>query len=307
VAAIQPLSAESLVGRAARWRSRHDRTLSAALLLAPGCLLFFVFVVHPIVQTVRLSLYEWDGTGPKTWIGLVNYSELAADPTFRTALANNLIWLACYGLAPILGLALALFLNQKFRGIRLARCLFLLPFVISQVVVGVVFAWFFNAHFGLFDRLTGAIGLGPLALLDNEDTAVFAVILAGLWPQTAYCMILYLAGLTAIRPELIDAARLDGAKGWTMLWHVVLPELRPVTFLVLLVCCVSALRNFDLVTIMTGGGPYNSSTVAAFYMYEQIFLGFRYGYGAAIATALFVLIELCVLFFLWRMLCSESE
>jgi multiple sugar transport system permease protein len=307
LATIQPLSAESLLARAARWRSRHDRAFSAALLLAPGCLLFFLFVVHPIVQTIRLSFYDWDGTGAKIWIGLANYSELAADPTFRTALANNLIWLACYGLAPILGLALALFLNQKLRGIRLARCLFLLPFVISQVVVGVVFAWFFNAHFGLFDRLTDAIGLGPLALLDHEDTAVFAVILAGLWPQTAYCMILYLAGLTAIRPELIDAARLDGAKGWTMLWHVVLPELRPVTFLVLLVCCVSALRNFDLVTIMTGGGPYNSSTVAAFYMYEQIFLAFRYGYGAAIATALFVLIELCVLFFLWRMLRNESE
>lgn len=277
------------------------------MLLAPGCLLFFVFVIHPIVQTIRLSFYDWNGTGAKTWIGLANYSELAADPTFRTALANNLLWLACYGLAPILGLALALFLNQKLRGIRLARCLFLLPFVISQVIVGVVFAWFFNAHFGLFDRMTGAFGLEPLALLDNENTAVFAVILAGLWPQTAYCMILYLAGLTAIRPELIDAARLDGAKGWTMLWHVVLPELRPVTFLVLLVCCVSALRNFDLVTIMTGGGPYNSSTVAAFYMYEQIFLAFRYGYGAAIATALFVLIELCVLFFLWRMLRNESD
>lgn len=277
------------------------------MLLAPGCLLFFVFVIHPIVQTIRLSFYDWNGTGAKTWIGLANYSELAADPTFRTALVNNLLWLACYGLAPILGLALALFLNQKLRGIRLARCLFLLPFVISQVIVGVVFAWFFNAHFGLFDRMTGAFGLEPLALLDNENTAVFAVILAGLWPQTAYCMILYLAGLTAIRPELIDAARLDGAKGWTMLWHVVLPELRPVTFLVLLVCCVSALRNFDLVTIMTGGGPYNSSTVAAFYMYEQIFLAFRYGYGAAIATALFVLIELCVLFFLWRMLRNESD
>lgn len=277
------------------------------MLLAPGCLLFFVFVIHPIVQTIRLSFYDWNGTGAKTWIGLANYSELAADPTFRTALANNLLWLACYGLAPILGLALALFLNQKLRGIRLVRCLFLLPFVISQVIVGVVFAWFFNAHFGLFDRMTGAFGLEPLALLDNENTAVFAVILAGLWPQTAYCMILYLAGLTAIRPELIDAARLDGAKGWTMLWHVVLPELRPVTFLVLLVCCVSALRNFDLVTIMTGGGPYNSSTVAAFYMYEQIFLAFRYGYGAAIATALFVLIELCVLFFLWRMLRNESD
>jgi multiple sugar transport system permease protein len=305
--AVQPLPAEDFRSRAARWRSRHDRALATLLLLAPGCLLFFLFVVHPIVETVRLSFYAWDGTGAKEWIGLGNYRELLGDPIFRTAIANNLIWLLCYGLAPALGLALALFLNQRIAGVRLARCLFLLPFVISQVVVGVVFAWFFSAHFGLFDQITEALGLRPLALLDNADTAVFAVILAGLWPQTAYCMILYLAGLTAVRPELIDAARLDGAGGWTLLYHVVLPELRPVSFLVLLVCCVSALRNFDLVTIMTGGGPYNSSTVAAFYMYEQIFVGFRYGYGAAIATALFLLIEACVLVFLWRMLRSQED
>jgi multiple sugar transport system permease protein len=305
--AVEPLSAGRAVRTAGGWLSRHDRALTAALLLAPGCLLFFIFVVRPIVETVRLSFYDWDGAGPKTWVGLANYRELLADPIFHTAILNNLIWLLSYGLAPVLGLAIALFLNQRLRGIRLARCLFLLPFVISQVVVGVVFAWFFSAHFGLFDRMVEAVGLRPPALMDNADTAVFAVIVAGLWPQTAYCMILYLAGLTAMRPELIEAARLDGARGWTMLRHVILPELRPVTFLVLLVCCVSALRNFDLVTIMTGGGPYDSSTVAAYYMYEQIFLSFRYGYGAAIATALFLLIESCVLFFLWRMLRNEQD
>jgi multiple sugar transport system permease protein len=305
--ALEPLSAGRAVRTAERWRWRHDRAITATLLLAPGCLLFFIFVVRPIVETVWLSFYDWDGAGPKIWVGLANYRELLADPIFHTAILNNLIWLLSYGLAPVLGLAIALFLNQRLRGIRVARCLFLLPFVISQVVVGVVFAWFFSAHFGLFDRIVEAVGLRPPALLDNADTAVFAVIVAGLWPQTAYCMILYLAGLTAMRPELIEAARLDGARGWTMLRQVILPELRPVTFLVLLVCCVSALRNFDLVTIMTGGGPYDSSTVAAYYMYEQVFLSFRYGYGAAIATALFLLIESCVLFFLWRMLRNEQD
>ena len=305
--AVETISAGRLARTAERWRSRYDRAITAVLLLAPGCLLFFIFVIRPIAETIRLSFYQWDGTGPKSWVGLGNYRELLDDPVFHTAILNNLIWLLSYGLAPVLGLAIALFLNQRLRGIRLVRCLFLLPFVISQVVVGVVFAWFFSAHFGLFDRMVEAMGLGAPALLDNENTAVFAVIVAGLWPQTAYCMILYLAGLTALRPELIEAARLDGARGWTMLRHVILPELRPVTFLVLLVCCVSALRNFDLVTIMTGGGPYDSSTVAAYYMYEQIFLSFRYGYGAAIATALFLLIEGCVLFFLWRMLRQDQD
>jgi multiple sugar transport system permease protein len=257
--------------------------------------------VAPIVETVRLSFFDWDGTGPRLWIGLANYRELASDPVFRTAIANNMIWLVAYFAAPALGLAIALFLNQRLRGMRVARCLFLLPFVISQVVVGVVFGWFFSAHLGLFDQVVSSFGLRPPAVLDHEDTALFAIILAGLWPQTAYCMILYLAGLTTLRADLIDAARLDGARGWSMLRHIVLPQLRPVTLLVFLVCGVSALRSFDLVTIMTGGGPYNSSTVAAYYMYEQVFLSFRYGYGAAIACVLFVLIEACVLVFLWRM------
>jgi multiple sugar transport system permease protein len=305
--AVGPFSEGRLRRTALRWRSRHDRAITAVVLLAPGFLLFSLFVVRPIFETIRLSFYDWDGTGPKSWVGLGNYRELLDDPVFHTAILNNVVWLLSYGAAPVMGLAIALFLNQKLRGIRLARCLFLLPFVISQVVVGVVFAWFFSAHFGLFDRMVEAIGFNPPALLDHENTAVFAVILAGLWPQTAYCMILYLAGLTALRPELIEAARLDGARGWTMLRHVILPELRPITFLALLVCCVSALRNFDLVTIMTGGGPYDSSTVAAYYMYEQVFIGFRYGYGAAIATALFLLIEGCVLFFLWRMLRDEQD
>jgi len=289
------------------WRSRHDRVLSAILLLAPACVMFFVFVIWPIVQTFRLSFYAWDGVGPKRWIGAGNYRELLNDPVFLHAITNNVIWLLCYGLAPIVGLAIALFLNQKIRGIRVARCLFLLPFVISQVVVGVVFGWFFSAHFGLFDKIVAAFDLPPMALLDHENTAVFGVIAAGLWPQSAYCMILYLAGLTALKPELIDAARLDGAEGWTMLRHVVLPQLRPITYLVLLVCCVSALRNFDLVTIMTGGGPYNSSTVAAYYMFEQIFLSFRYGYGAAIASVLFGMIEICVIYFLWQMTRREHD
>jgi multiple sugar transport system permease protein len=118
-------------------------------------------------------------------------------------------------------------------------------------------------------------------------------------------MALYLTGLTGLRPELIDSARIDGAKGVSLLWHVVLPHLRPVTFIVAMVCVVSALRSFDLVMIMTAGGPYNSTMVLGYYMYEQTFLSLRYGYGAAIATVLFALMGTCVGFFLWRLLRRE--
>ena len=289
------------------WWRRHQMALTPFLLLLPASLFFAVFVIYPIVSSVRLSLYDWDGVNPPTWVGTGNYAELVTDPVFWTAIVNNLWWLIAFMLAPVFGLAIALFLNQTVPGIRLAKSLFFFPFVISQVVVGLVFSWFFNSEFGLLNAMLDGLGLPRAAPLESETWATFAIIVAGLWPQTAYCMILYLTGLTAINPELIEAARMDGAKGWRLLWNIVLPQLRPATFIAVVVCVVGALRSFDLVSIMTLGGPYNSSSVLAYYMYEQTFLSFRYGYGAAIATVLFLLLDVYIAFFLWNMLRRERR
>jgi multiple sugar transport system permease protein len=289
------------------WWRRHQMALTPLLLLLPACLFFGVFVIYPIFASVRLSLHDWDGISEPTWLGLGNYQELLEDPVFWTAVVNNVWWLVAFMLAPVFGLAIALFLNQQVLGIRLAKSLFFFPFVISQVVVGLVFSWFFHPQFGILNQILEGLGLPPTALLEDERWATFAVIVAGLWPQTAYCMILYLTGLTAISPDQIEAARMDGAKGWRLLWHVILPQLRPATFIAVVVCVVGALRSFDLVSIMTLGGPYNSSTVLAYYMYEQTFLSFRYGYGAAIAAVLFLLMDVYIAFFLWNLLRRERR
>ena len=287
------------------WWRRHQMALTPALLLAPAVVLFSIFVLYPIASSLWLSLHEWDGISPKKFVGLGNYVELFSDDVFWTAIVNNVWWLALYMLAPVIGLAVALFLNQAVFGIRLYKSLFFFPFVISQVVVGLVFSWFLNPQFGLLVRALAALGLPQVSLLDSERWATFAVIAAGLWPQSAYCMILYLTGLTAMNPEVIEAARMDGVGGRKLLWHIVLPELRPATFIAVVVSVVGALRSFDLVAIMTLGGPYNSSTVLAYYMYEQTFLSSRYGYGAAIATVLFFIMDVYIAFFLWRMLRRE--
>ena len=289
------------------WWQRHQMRLAPAILLTPALLFFAVFVIWPIIASVWLSFFEWDGVSPKEWIGLSNYQELTTDDVFWTAIGNNVWWLLSFMLAPVFGLAVALFLNQTVFGMRLVKSLFFFPFVISQVVVGLVFSWFFNAQFGLLNQILASFGLPPTALLEDENWATFAVIIAGLWPQTAYCMILYLTGLTAINPEQIEAARMDGAKGWRLLWNIVLPQLRPATFIAVVVCVVGALRSFDLISIMTLGGPYNSSTVLAYFMYEQTFLSFRYGYGAAIATVLFLIMDIYIAFFLWNMLRKETR
>ncbi len=305
--ALRPAPRPTLIRVPETWWRRHQMALTPALLLLPAVVLFSTFVLWPIGSSLWLSLHSWDGVSPPVFIGLGNYAELLTDDVFWTAIVNNVWWLALYMLAPVVGLAVALFLNQTVMGIRLYKSLFFFPFVISQVVVGLVFSWFLNPQFGLLAAGLKGLGLPVVSLLDSERWATFAVIAAGLWPQSAYCMILYLTGLTAMNPEVIEAARMDGVGGRKLLWHVVLPELRPATFIAIVVSVVGALRSFDLVAIMTLGGPYNSSTVLAYFMYEQTFLSSRYGYGAAIATVLFLIMDVYIAFFLWRMLRREAN
>jgi multiple sugar transport system permease protein len=278
---------------------------ATVILLAPACTLFAVFVVYPIFASIRLSLYDWNGVGPMTFVGLANYRELAADAVFHAGLGNNLRWLACYIAAPVAGLLLALFLHRAGTALRIVRTPFFIPFVMSQVVVGLVFSWFFNARFGLVNELLGLAGISAVSPLDSETWSLYPMIAAGLWPQIAYCMILYTTGLATIPGDSIDAARVDGARGVTLLRSVIVPQLRPVHFLVGMVCAVAALRSFDYVMIMTLGGPYNSSTVLAFYMYEQTFVALRYGYGAAIASVLLCLMSAIIVALLVRMFQKE--
>lgn len=275
------------------------------LFLAPALIAFLVFVINPIVQSIWVSFHQWDGLGDKTWVGLQNYIELFDDEIFYVSLKNNLIWLVLYMLAPVFGLLLALLLNQQLRGLRLVKALFFFPFVISQVVVGLVFSWFMDPSFGLLAEAFSAVGLEPVPVLSNEDYVTYGIIAAGLWPQIAYCLILYLTGLQSVNPEVVEAARMDGAKSLSMLRYIVLPELRPATFIAVVVTVIGALRSFDLVAIMTAGGPYGSSTVLAYYMYEQAIFNYRMGYGAAIATVLFLIMDVYIAFFLRRMLRRE--
>jgi multiple sugar transport system permease protein len=235
--------------------------------------------------------------------------ELWSDPDFITALKNNVIWLVGFLLAVPIGLGLALYLNQSVFGIRAVKSMFFFPFVISQVVIGLVFSWFYNPTNGLFTHVLQFFGAGDVAVLSDETWVTYGIVAAGLYPQIAYCMILYLTGLNNLRPDLIEAARLEGAKGWQLLWHVVLPQLRPATFIAVVVTVIGSLRSFDMISIMTSGGPYGSSRVLAYYMYEQALseYGYRMGYGTAIATVLFLVMLVYITFVLTRIYQQEKE
>ncbi len=310
---------------------RNKVAIAPWMFLSIGLVFFMIYVIVPIFQSISYSFTRWNGlydingiwTGE--WVGLHNYKLLLNDPNFYTSLWNNLLWLLLFMLAVPIGLFIALFLNQTVRGIRIYKSLFFFPFVISQVVVGLIFTWAYNPEFGLLSEiwswffcetktnimgnLTRVCSPEPPSILGDETMATYGIIAAGLWPQIAYCMILYLTGLNNISSDQIEAGRLDGAKGWKMLRHVVLPQLKPATFIAIVVTVIGALRSFDMIATMTQGGPYGSSNVLAYYMYDQAVgegVG-RYGYGSAIATVLFLIMLVYISYFLWRMYQDEME
>ena len=292
-------------------RSGHGNSLSLmpVLFIAPALLFFVVYVILPIFQSFYISFHEWDGLGEMTWIGFDHYVNLLDDDRFYTSLKNNLLWLIFYTLSVPAGLFIALYLNQTVTGIRLYKSLFFFPFVISQIVVGLIFSWFYNPNFGVVGHVFEFFGAAPPSILGDERYVTYGIIVAGLWPQIAYCMILYLTGLNNVATEQIEAGRLDGAKGWRLLWHVVLPQLWPATFLAIVVTVIGALRSFDMIAIMTQGGPYGSSNVLSYYMYETALseYGYEMGYGSAIAVVLFIIMMVFIIAFLWKMYQDEKD
>ncbi len=287
----------------------NSLTLMPVLFIAPALLFFVVYVILPIFQSFYISFHEWDGLGEMEWVGLGHYINLLDDERFYTALKNNILWLVLFILSIPAGLFIALFLNQTVTGIRLYKSLFFFPFVISQIVVGLIFSWFYNPTFGLVGDIFEFFGAAAPSILGDERYVTFGIIFAGLWPQIAYCMILYLTGLNNVAPEQIEAGRLDGARGWRLLWHVVLPQLWPATFLAIVVTVIGALRSFDMIAIMTQGGPYGSSNVLSYYMYETALseYGFEMGYGSAIAVVLFMIMMVFIIAFLWKMYQDERD
>ena len=310
---------------------RNRMSIAPWVFLAPALIFFAVYVVIPIFQSLYLSLFEWnglydgDGNSTATYIGFENYRLLLDDPNFWTSIKNNILWLFLYMLAVPAGLFIALFLNQTVTGMRFYKSLFFFPFVISQVVVGLIFGWFYNPDFGVIAKvwqfffceetinIVGNVsikcGVPVPNILQSENYATYGIIFAGLWPQVAYCMILYLTGLNNVAADQIEAARLDGAKGWRMLWYVVLPQLKPATFIAVVVTVIGALRSFDMIAIMTQGGPFGSTNVLSHYMFEVAIseYGSRYGYGSSIATVLFGIMMIFISYFLWQMYRDERD
>jgi len=273
-------------------------------------ILYGIWVIAPIFYTIFLSFTQWDGLTAPTFIGLGNYVDLFNDPIFYTALFNNIKWLLIYVLVPLpLGLAFAMFFNRSLPGVKIFKTAIYLPLTLSFVVLAQIWTWIYQPKYGAINVTLEAIGLGNLtvAWLSNSDIVTYALVVVGCWPQTAYTMVLFLAGLQNVPTEVMEAAKVDGANRWQRFWKVILPLLKPATIIAVAVTIIQSLRMFAIVNVMTRGGPFRSSEVLANYMYVEGFKNYSMGYASALAVILFLIILLFVSVYLYQIFKTEVE
>jgi raffinose/stachyose/melibiose transport system permease protein len=292
-ATAETISAGSKRSSGARKRNDTFRFLPWVF-LAPALVIYSVVVVYPMLYSTYLSLFRWDGVAPKKiFVGFQNYVTLLThNEVFWIALKNNAIWLVAALLVPTsIGLGLALVLNSRFRGSHIFRSIFYFPAVLSLAVVGLIWTWIYHPDLGLANQFLDAVGLKILKRnwLSDPQIAIYPVILAATWNAVGLPMLLFLAGLQTIPPEMHEAAKVEGAGPIRRFLYVTFPLLRETTLIVLAITSINALKAYDIIYAMTNGGPANRTQLLSTWMY---FLTYNYnevGLGTAIAVVLFSL------------------
>ena len=272
-------------------RSRR-KWLQIALFLGPATALYCIFLIVPVVQAVHYSFYSWTGLGALTnFIGLHNYREAFGDPAFRQAMRHNAILAALsIGLQLPLALGVALLLNRPLRGRRIFRLIFFVPYVLSEAITAVLFLQILQPG-GLVDAALRSVGLGGLVQLWLADLRLvfYTLFVVITWKYIGFAIILLLAGLQGVPTELHEAAAMDGASSWESLRFVTLPLLGPTIRIWIFLSVIGSIQLFDLVWIMTLGGPAGASSTMATYMVDQGVNSYRIGYATAVASILFLI------------------
>ena len=277
-----------------RSRKVNQKSVTAYLLLLPGLVFYVPFHVLPILAVFAISLVDWKGYSFATmkWAGLQNYATMLQDKYFWTALGHNIQFvLIVVVVQTVLSMALALLLEQKLPLSTFFRGIYFMPTVLSLVVVGILFSLILSPSRGLLNATLEAVGLTNFqpAWLGNADIALYVLMAVHIWKDFGLSLFIFIAGLEAIPVDLIDAAKVDGASGWAVIWRVIIPLLRETTTVVVILSTITCFKLFDLVMAMTGGGPFHATEVLALRMYDQAFDFSRMGYGSAIAVVLFII------------------
>jgi sn-glycerol 3-phosphate transport system permease protein len=260
--------------------------------IAPNFLLLGIFTYWPMLYQIYLSLTRWDMLAPKkTFVGLDNYTNMFGGQEFWGVLFKTFYFMgAVVAGSVVLGLGVAILLNQRLRGRNFVRSVTFAPVILSGAAVGLVWAYIFDPNYGLLRTLLEFVGVSSPDWLADTRFAMPAIIIVYLWKSLGFAVVIYLAGLQNIPKDLYEAARVDGANSWVRFRHVTLPQLSPVTFFVVLTTIINSFQAFDIIAVMTGGGPAGATTTLIWYIYQEGFIAFRAGVAAAAAIIMFLLL-----------------
>ncbi|HAB52648.1 MAG: hypothetical protein A2315_14930 [Ignavibacteria bacterium RIFOXYB2_FULL_35_12] len=266
--------------------------LSAFLFLSPTLVIFTTFILFPVFFSFYLSFHSWNMfSGATTFIGLENYTRMFQSSEFWQVLGNTAVY--TIGTIPInmaLSLWVAHILNKKLVGRKFLRTAFFAPVIISPVAAAVIWRWMYDPNFGLINYSISFLGIDAVNWLNEPTAAMFALIIMGVWKTFGINMVLFSAGLQGIPDNYFEAAELDGAGKWAKFWHITIPMLAPTTFFILIMSMISSFQVFDIVYVLTSGGPMGSTKVLVFYVYEYAFKFFEMGYASAISYFLFAVL-----------------
>lgn len=277
-----------------QWRQRRE-AIDAYIFMSPVIIGLLVFTIGPILVSLFLSFTKYNLLTDPKWIGVDNYLKMYGEALFWKSLTVSAIYsVVSVPVGLIVALFLALLLNRKMRGVYLFRSIYYLPTVISGVGVAMLWRWIFNGQYGILNTLLRGIGIkGPNWLLD-EHYALAALIITSIW-GVGGTMLIFLAGLQGIPSELLEAAEIDGAGKWSQFWYITLPMISHVTFFNLVLGIIGALQVFTDAFVITNGGPNNATLFIAVYLYRHAFMYLNFGYAAALAWVLFIIVMLLTL------------
>lgn len=277
--------------------TRRAQQRLGVLLVVPVTVMMVLFFLLPLGNSLVYSVVDFDGlsTNPP-FVGLANFKEMFTDDLVWHALQNNAVWIVLGTAAPlVLGLAIALLLWGVGRGSLIYRLCFFLPYVLPGVAIGIVWGWIYDPVQGLLNKALGAVGLSALerGWLGDPKTALYAILVTAVWGGTGFAVVIFISALRNVDVELVDASRIDGAVGLARLWYIILPQIMPVFLMVLTLTLVGGFSVFDIIFIMTGGGPAGATDVIGTYAYTNAFQLSRIGYGTTLALLITVLSVPC--------------
>lgn len=258
--------------------------------LSPALLLFALFLFFPVLFAFFMSFHKWATIGDPQFIGINNYVRLVHDPLFWTTVKNTLYFSLSVPIKVALALVIAIFLNQKIRGLSFFRAAFFFPVILSMVVVGLVWQWMFSPSYGFINFVLGKLGLPAQDWLTNPHYSMLVIIIISIWKGLGNNLLLFLAGLQSIPRSVYEAASIDGANKFQQFWNITVPLLKPTTLFVLIITFIGSFKIFDLAYVVTGGGPGHSTTVLVQYIYQEAFQRFDMGYASAAAYVFFIIL-----------------